>query len=267
MHKIVVVILIIGLVVAVSLVSQETSFFSKASPDISPKNVTVSNISDSGFTISWVTDKETIGFIKYSDDSSLNQTEVDVRDTSVPKLRTTHFVSLKNLSPKQNYFFKIVSADSLFGQGDKPYQQITAPVSEDTPPVPVLTFGKLKKKDGSVPKEAIVYLKLSNSTILSTSTGDDGNYLITVTNARNTDLSFYINAKDGDSAQIWVEAGESGNLQNTQIKISNTKALPDLILGEAVKSAQEDNTLQDFNGDGLINAHDYAIRIKKILKL
>ena len=270
MHRLILVIfLIVGIIFSVYLVLQNTSLFSKASPDIAPKNVTVSNISDSSITLSWVTDKETIGFVKYAEDASLNQTEYDERDENGPKMRNTHFVVLKNLTTQKKYYFKIVSQDQVFGDGEKPFEQLTASISEDTPPVPVLTFGKLKKIDGNIPKEAVIYLKLPNSTPITTYTEDEGNYLLTVTNARKADLSSYLEVKDGDEATIWADGGLDGSLSNTQIKINSSKAMEDLILEEPVNPAQvaEDNTLRDFNNDGLINAHDFAIMIKRILKL
>ncbi len=234
MHRLVIsILLIVGIIFSVYLVLQNTSLFSKAAPDISPKSVTISNISDSSFTVSWVTDNETIGFVKYSEDLSLNKSAYDDRGEG-SKARVTHFVVLKDLSPKQNYLFKISSAGQVFGLGQNNFEQQTAPVTEETPSLPILTFGKIKKKNNEIPKEAIVYLKLPNSTTLSTSTGDDGNYLITVTNARKIDLSSYIEVKDEDAGEVWVEGGTDGKLQSQQIKINNSQALADLTLEEPV---------------------------------
>lgn len=199
----------------------------------------------------------------------MNQTEVDVRDSNGPKSRTTHYINLKNLQASQKYYFKIASQDQLFGDRDKPFEQLTVAVSEETPKVPILTFGKIKKKNGKIPKEAILYFRLPNSTTLSTYIGDDGNWLITVTNARKDDLFSYADVKDGDSATVWAEGGLDGNLSNTQININSKKALEDLVLEKLINFTEEseNNSLRDFNEDGLINALDYATMIKRILKL
>ncbi len=259
MHRLIIIILlIVGIIFSVYLVLQNTSLFSKAAPDISPKKVTISNISDSSFTVSWVTDNPTIGFVKYSEDSSLNKSAYDERGGS--QARTTHFVVLKDLKEKQNYLFKISSGDQTFGDGQTNFKTTTAPVTDQTPPVPILTFGKLKKKNGEIPKEAIVFLKLPNSTTLSTSTSDDGNFLFTITNARKVDLSSYISAKDGDLAQIWAETGDNGNLKDQQIKISDKVSLADLILEEQINPTRSCK-----KGEGC--AFNNAMFIKQLLKL
>lgn len=253
MHRIIVfALLILGIIFSVYLVSQRVGFFSKASPDIFPKNVTFSNISDNGFTVSWVTDKPTIGFVKYSQDSSFNQTEDDERDKNDPKPRTTHFVVLKNLQPEKSYFLKI---------GEQSFQQTTAPVAEDTPPVPVLSYGKLKKQNGEIPQEVIVYLKLPYSTTLSTYTKDDGNWLITVTNARTADLSSHINVKNGDMAEVWLDDGIERGTKNKKIKISSSEELNDLILDEPL-----DKPVYDANVGIGSKTSDSTTWIQKILE-
>lgn len=267
---IIIILLIVGIIFSVYLVLQNTSLFSKAAPDISPKKVAISNISDSSFTVSWVTDKETIGFVKYSQGLSLNETAYDERDEADgAKARITHFIVLKNLSPQQKYYFKITSQDQIFGLEDQPYEQYTAPVSEQTPPVPVVTFGKIKNGDGEIPQEAIIFLKLPDSTTLSTYPSSDGNFLMTVTNARSMDLSAYVDVKDGDTATVWAEGGREGNLSDTEVLINTNKALDGLTLKKPISLIEEpaENSLGDFNGDGLINVFDYAIMIKRTLKL
>lgn len=220
-------ILILGIIFSVYLVSTRTDFFSKASVDISPKNITVSNISDSSFTLSWITEKPVIGFIKYSIDSSYNLAENDERDAGDPKPRITHFVVLKNLLPQQSYNLKIE---------EKTLQQSTGPVSENTPPLPFLVFGKLNTGSSEGTTEAIVYLKLPGSQTLSAYTAEDGNFLITASNAKTIDLSSYISVKDRDTAEIWAD-GAKGSLKHTQIKINSNESIDNLTLGESVLSS------------------------------
>src|SRR5258708_4947124 len=97
MSRIVVfIILTVGLIFSVYLVSQKTSLFSKASVGISPKNITISNISDNSLTVSYVTDKEDIGIVKYSQSYAFENSAYDERDQGgSPKLRNTHYVILK----------------------------------------------------------------------------------------------------------------------------------------------------------------------------
>ncbi len=253
---IVFVLLILGIIFSVYLVSQKTQFFSKASIDTTPKNITVSNISERGFTVSWVTDKPSIGIVRYAQDLAYNLTAYDERDQADPQPRGTHFVVLNNLLPQQSYNLKIE---------EQTLQQTTAMFSENTPPLPTLAFGKLKKGFSEVPQEAIIYLKLPGSTTLSTYITEDGNWLITVSNAKTADLSSYVNVKDGDMAEIWAD-GAKGSLKNTQIKINSNESLDDLTLSEPVLSSPLPQSASYNSNIGIgNNAPDSANWIEKML--
>lgn len=230
-----VILLIIGLILGVYLVTQKTNISPKASADLTPTQVKISNISDNSFTVSWLTTAPVIGFISYGKDSKLGDAQIDDRDSSSGVARITHHVSLKLLTPQTKYFFKIGSGSEIYDDNGKQYFQTTAPTTQNTPPLAVSVFGKISNTDNSIPKEALVYLIASDSSTLSSYLRDDGNFLLTVNNARKKDLSDYIAVKEGDLLNLTVLTSIDSKMELStnldtktpvQITIGSNSALP-----------------------------------------
>lgn len=249
----------IGLVIGVYLVVfQRTNIFSKADISTSPQDVKISNISDNAFTVSWITQKPTIGFVQYGESENLDGQAADDRDQGAQKARITHHVTLKKLTPATTYSYKINNGTTA--------KQATAPVTADPPAVPEPIFGKIIKTDGKVPQEALVYLENGNGSLLSNYTKDDGNYLITLNNARTKDSTKYITVKSTDSVTVSVNAGQDG-AASAQAKISEREVFSkiNLINLQTPESNKVASGVQDFNGDGVINVFDYIFYIKQQL--
>jgi len=64
----------------VILIKQGPSLFIKASPTLTPNQLKITNVSDTSFTVSWLTEQSTSGFIKYGTDNNLSFTAADDRD-------------------------------------------------------------------------------------------------------------------------------------------------------------------------------------------
>lgn len=235
------IILILGLVIGLYLISQETSLFSKAGVSDVPKEVRISNISDNSFTVSWITDKTTTGFVKFGESEQLGSVASDDRDEDSQKKRATHHVTLKNLDPDRVYYYQI--------SPDRIYKQTTAPTTTSVPSLPEPLVGKVIRADGAVPAEALVYAQIQGSA-LSSYTRDQGNFLITLNNARTKDLSDYLTIQSTDSISVSVTAGVEGTVQ-IQAKIGDQNAFSKIIL--------ENSKVSDLNDDGVINVFDYIL--------
>ena len=99
-------ILVFGLAAGVLLVRNQNFFRLGASAEFAPKDVRISNITDSSATVSWITDKETSGFVKWGEgQDSLDKTELD----ELASQSFTHTLTLRNLTPQTTYSFKINS--------------------------------------------------------------------------------------------------------------------------------------------------------------
>lgn len=266
LHKVVIlIILTVGLLVGLYLVSQQTNLFPKATPLVSPQAVKISNISDNSFTVSWVTpDKPTVGFVQYGQ-SNLTETASDDRDSGGPKPRTTHHITLKNLAPQTSYFFKISSAGQTFDNNGQSYQVTTAPTTADTPPLPQPIFGKVKTADNKPPQEAVVYVIIGEGTLLSSYTRADGNWLVTLNNARTKDLSTYLNPQEGDQLTVTIQAGLEGFISQITTLAQKSK-ISSLILNKA-STTLPSAIPGDVNGDGVVNVFDFMLQAQQKLRL
>lgn len=254
-------VLILGLVFGIYLISQKTSLFSKAGISAIPKEVRISNLSDNSFTVSWVTDVSVPGFVKFGNTQNLKDTALDDRDTGGQNARFTHHVTLKKLDPTTTYYFKIGSGASLYQKEGKLYTQTTAPSTTETPPLADPLFGKVVKKDGGVPAEALVYLQPEKGTVLSGTIRENGNFLITLSNARTDSLSNYLTFDNGRKIQLMAQAGEEGGVARLDLSSNSRDSAQKLILQ---KASQQDNRWPvDLNGDGVINIFDYALYMTK----
>lgn len=221
------IILILGLGVGVYLVLNQTGFFSRADASLAPVNLQVSNVSDNSFSVSWVTTKPTLGYVSYGIDEKLGSVTGDDRGQ---KEMLTHHVTLKNLNPNKTYYFKIISNSKIFDSNGKALNQKTAPVADNAPAVADPINGKVVKSNGSPSTEALVYLKFGNNSLLSSYTRSNGNWLITLNNARTADLKDYAKVNAGDEAEVIVSVGADGYVDK-KFKIGDKKAVSKLTLG------------------------------------
>lgn len=255
-------IIIVGLVAGLTLVFKNQTFLIKASPDITPLNITTSNIEDSRATISWQTSVETNGFITFGKDNTTEQTVTDDRDNSTPKKYKTHHVTLKNLTPKTTYLFTIVGAK-------KNYSFSTASSTNSQ--------NNLKPIIGSVSgngkplNSGIVYLTTEDAVVQSTIIKNLGNFIIPIINIRTLDLSQVAEFTQETVFKLKI-IGENEKSTTVIFTLKDAEApLGPFILGQDLDltAGAETSTFSkfDLNRDGLINSSDYAMISKNKVDL
>lgn len=77
----------------------------------------------------------------------------------------------------------------------------------------------------------MVYISIPGGTPLSSYTKKDGNFLITLTNARTANLQNYIEIQEGQQFDIKAEAGPQGSVIKPAV-VNTQTALEDIILGK-----------------------------------
>src|ERR1700722_479495 len=82
-------------------------FISRATIGSDPKNIQISNLSDTSFTISYTTDTESVGTISYGTDPSTPNIALDDRaqQASGAADYQVHFITVKNLIPSTKYYY------------------------------------------------------------------------------------------------------------------------------------------------------------------
>jgi len=232
--------LIVVLVISLFLVKKEQIFRSGASGGAVPSEVQITNITDTSFTVSWTTSKETSGLVKLLGDSE-ERVFLDCRDkTGELNKSTNHYVEVVGLSSDKDYRFIIVSGGKeFFVSGNKPYQTRTArPISGELPEAN-LASGKILDSSGEPAAGAIVYISIEGISPLSSLVTNRGNWVVSLAKAFSSDLSALANYQEGKiSEQIFVQ-GEKGRKATAVIFTEDDDPVPPIVLGQQYDFTQD----------------------------
>ena len=219
--------LVVGIVAGVALIKNRQIFRLRASPEVLPKNVRVSNITDGSFTVSWVTDKETQGFIRWGANTSLDKTKIIPSDTP----GFTHSFLIEGLSPSSVYYFNINSGGKEFDNNGVAWQVKTGLTIPNQPKANIISGSVISQAKTPV-KNALVYVQVGGSSLLSTITSEEGTWVIPISAARTQNLSSYIPINDSTTlVEISVQTGPS-NIASAQIYPVAAKPAPTIMLGQ-----------------------------------
>lgn len=257
-------IILVGIVAGVLLVMKDKTFITKASPDLAPRDINLTNIEDESVTISWQTSAPATGFVKYGQAQSDEQTILDERDSKLPGNYSTHHVTIKNLLPKTTYKYKIISGKAT---SEVLHFTTASPIASQNGFRPIV--GSILDDDQPL-KEGIVYLSIDGAVSASSLVKNNGNFLIPMTFIRNSDLTDVFNLTDETTAKLTVmspkgtatalfkvnSAGE--NLPS--LKLGDNLDLTDVVINMATPApAPDDLSKFDLNDDGQINSADNAV--------
>jgi len=221
-------ILVFGLAAGVLLVRNQNFFRLGASAEFAPKDVRISNITDSSATVSWITDRETSGFVKWGEgQDSLDKTELD----ELTSQSFTHTLTLRNLTSQTTYSFKINSGGEDFDNNGIPWQ-LTTGAEIKLPSKTNLVSGVVLTSSGEPAKNALVYATVGGGGLLSTITSQTGNWVIPISAVRSQDLTSLVVVDEKNSlVEISVNAGPGG-VASAQIYPQSAKPTPSIILGQ-----------------------------------
>lgn len=219
--------LVLGLAAGVILVQNRQLFGVKASPDQIPQQVKTTNITDKSFTVSWVTEGQTIGFVNYGTAESLGRVASD-KSTSPS---STHYAVVDNLKPQTTYYFKIGSGKNTFGTDGGSYKIKTGPALSSVPQTDIV-FGTVNNSLGQSVPHAIVYVTLPGSGTLSGLTDNKGKWTIPLSTARTLSLSSYTsyNLKT-ETLDILVQAGPQ-EVASAKVLTGSSRPVPQITLGK-----------------------------------
>ncbi|MBI3397299.1 fibronectin type III domain-containing protein [Candidatus Woesebacteria bacterium] len=221
-------ILIAGLAVGVVLVQFKQIFKLGAESTLAPKDLRISNITDTSVTVSWTTEKNATEYLKWgADASSLDNTETD----KVKDIAQTHYVTIGNLKPLSAYYFKVYSGSDIYDNNGIPWQVKTGKTVSSTPKSVVVT-GSVKNENNTAQKNALVYISLEGN-FLSYLTPDDGSWILSLSNVRGSDLSKYLTINE--SASLLEISAQTAPEKTGSIQIypQSAKPAPDIIIGKS----------------------------------
>src|SRR3989344_2926731 len=222
-------ILLVGMGASIFLLEKGSTFFSSAQISAQPNEVTIANITDTSFSVSWITENPVIGFIQYSQNSiiAVSQTAFDIRDGNKPVPRYTHFVTVTGAKQNTPYNIAIKSGKSnLTTQLSLRTGTTLFPPQEATQPA----FGSLVDKNDNPVQEALVHASFEGSQTLSTLVSD-GKWMLPLGSLRSTDGGRYFLASKSDQERIFFVGKNGSSIVTTTTE--NDSPLPLVRLGES----------------------------------
>lgn len=178
--------LIISLVVlfvVVLLLPLQIILGSHADEAVVPKNILISDISPNSFTVTFNTDKKSVGTVSFGQKGKLDQVALDSLGAVAVY---THQVSAQNLRPGTAYSFVIRTDTTISNDKGQPFS-VTTPSSSNTPPPPprIVTGVLPVIKDDKDSADNVVILQAQGRN-LSTRADAAGKWLFTWTNLVDT---------------------------------------------------------------------------------
>ncbi|MBI5123484.1 hypothetical protein HZA75_06525 [Candidatus Roizmanbacteria bacterium] len=206
-------------------------FGTKAALSSDPRDIQISNISDSSFAVSFITDASTLGTVNYGENGKTDQIKLDLRDQSAnkPQQHNIHFITIANLKPSTKYTFSITSGDKIFLNNGSPYE-VTTTGKLETSSEKKLLQGKITLDDGTLPTEAIAYASAPNSQLLATLVKADGTYEIDLTNLKNKDLSSLLTLNPNDIIKLLI--ADATRQSHASLLANQVNPVPMIILSK-----------------------------------
>lgn len=203
----------------------------RASTSTEPAKVTVTNVSDSGFTIIWQTGDLASGTVNVTGPNGKKYSAFDERDvTGKLGKYITHSVSIRSLAPDTLYDITILSNGKRYPVDKKSYQVTTSPLISSTAPAIDPAYGKVTMDDGTPADGAIVFLTLTDSQTLSTLVRNSGSWIVPLTGIRTTDGTSYLPISERITETVLIE--KAGIESQVVTDTLNDAPVPDVILGQ-----------------------------------
>jgi len=230
-------VLLISLVAGLLMFGDGTGVFApRATPQTTPKNVKVTNLTDKSFTVVFYTDESTNGFIKYgtSEDSMKTQSSDD-RDQlsgSIGNYRL-HHVTVRGLTPNTSYKFVLGTASgSSFDNSGIPFSTKTYSTPSGAPPTNKTVYGTVSTEAGAPAEGSVVFVKADGVAEMSTLIKSSGSWALALSNARKQDGSGYAELTDQSLLNIVVQGVEPNKVSSFTSLVSASQPVAEVVLGQ-----------------------------------
>lgn len=238
-------VLVVALVGGIFFIGQGGGVFApRATAQTTPKKITVSNVKEDGFTVSFFTDDLTAGFVKYgTDQNSLTQQASDDRDQFSGSVGTfnTHHITLHQLQPNTTYYYIIgTAASSRYDNNGSPYSVKTTAVPSNIA-VAKTIYGTVNTAAGTPASGVMVYVTITGAYPLSILSKDSGSWAIPLANARTTNTGTPRVIDSSDLLSISVQGNDANSVADTSVSIANAQPVAPITLGQT-QSTQNSTT-------------------------
>jgi hypothetical protein len=227
------IILAIGIWVTSVLVQTGIIFVGRATPDKTPQNISISNISETSFTVSFTTTEKSLAALSVEGGNSTAPFVVfDDRNKSGQQTEFfSHIITVSDLIPKTTYSFTILSDGDVFMDGDKKFTVTTGPPISESPPRQNPITGRVLLPDGDPGEDSIVELTIAEGQKITVATKTDGIFIIPTNSIRNSSLDNYLIIPPNQEINITVLRQDLKSTLKTLF--SESESIPPITLRRA----------------------------------
>lgn len=210
-----------------------TTYLSKAASEkFSVDNVVISNVSDSGWTVSWTTSTKTKGAVHFGKSTNVSDgIVVDDRDVeSAEGEYTTHYATVRGADPGK-YYFKLAVNGILVGNKDNSAYVVELPAVLAEKGSNKFIEGKLVDIKNTPVAGAIVRMEIPGAQIMTAISKSNGSFNLPANILRSDDLKSNFPLKDSTSEKITIV---SSDLKRTLISCTGNlnNPIPTIVLGK-----------------------------------
>jgi len=251
-------VLVIALVGGVLMIGSGAGVFApRASAETTPRNIRVSNVTDSSFTISFLTDIDTTGFVKYGTTADkLTSQSSDDRDqlTGTVGSYQTHHITVRGLNPNTEYFYVLGTGGQATFDNEGSSFSIKTAQRTGTPSAAKTAYGTVLNASGQPADGAIVYVTLPGVGEMSSLVKATGSWAIPLSNARLADGTGYAEITDESMLSIFVQGASQALSAQTTATVAQSQPVEAITLaGRSDNLAMEQdssNRLTDLRNPG-----------------
>ena len=239
-------VLLIALVSGMLMFGQGTGVFApRATPQTTPKKIHITNITDSGFTVSFFTDEATTAFIKYgTEEGELKSQASDDRDQLSGSIGeyNVHHITVRGLKPATTYYYTLgTGSGAQFDNNGAPFTAKTA-AQGGVPPAARTIYGSVVAPSGNPAEGAVVYATIPGAGELSSLVKSSGSWAIPLSTARTPDGSAYAQLTDESVITILAQGGSASLTSQITTTVSAAQPVGTITLGESDNTTAQTTT-------------------------
>ncbi len=248
-------ILVFALVAGLLFFSQGTGVFApRATPQTTPKDIKLTNVTDNSFTVSFLTDESTAGFVKYGTEAkSLSSQSSDDRDQLSGSVGTfpLHHVTIRGLQPNTTYYYVLgTGSQASFDNQGQPFSVKTAQRS-GAPSAAKTIYGNILNETGGPAEGSIVYISVDGVGEMSSLVKGSGSWAVPLSNARTSDGSSYAEITDETTITLRAQGPSATQKSELTTTVAEAQPVPPITFGQdpsltaEVPNPTEDPTLME----------------------
>jgi len=236
-------------------------FAPRATPQITPKKVRVTNVTDTTFTVSFYTDEETVAFAKYGTVADkLDSQASDDRDQLSGDVGEYHLhhITVRGLNPDTNYHYVLgTGSQAEFDNEGEPFIVTTAQQPSSPVPDANTIYGSIATAGGTPAEGSIVYVTNELIGPMSSLVQSSGSWAVPLSKAMNKAATDYVVLSADEKIQLTIQGESLNEVITHQFVIAEAQPVAELSFGK-LSQVTEANNQATATDSGSIGTNEQA---------